>query len=215
MSTSDGVQFKEKDIAQPHGGSFETDIMRKVIKESWRGKLLDQKAEPSSVATIQLLDEHAAKMEVLLKNLDYEAICMQNIIGNAKHMSVPELRSYLIFIEKLAVGYQHIFTSDITDIILIGLTSKARDLKTIKKYHESLISGIEKSLSKYTKKSSKEEQLLNEVATELHKKNRGVFKFLRKGEISLMQRVLKSKKKKLTKYSKRIGNYSLLISKLK
>ncbi len=205
----------ENKSPQVFNSSFETDILRKVVKDSWRGKLLDEKTEPHGSATIQLLDEHAARMEVLLKNLDYEAICMQNIIGNSKHMSIPELRSYLAFIEKLAVGYQHIFTTDITDIILIGLTSKARDLKSIKKYHEKLVSGIEKNLTTYTSKSSKEERVLNQIATELHKKNKGIFKFMRKGEITLMQKVINSKKRKLNRYSKRINNYSQLISKLK
>ncbi len=209
-----GIQFKNEHTAPPIS-SFETDILRKVIKDSWRGKLLSDKTEPKSAATVELLDEHAAKMEVLLKNLDYEAICMQNIISNSKHMSIPELRSYLMFIEKLAIGYQHIFTTDITDIILIGLTSKARDLKSIKKYHESLVGGIEKNLSRYTGRSSKEEKALNQIAAELHKKNKGVFKFLRKGEITLMQKAINSKRRKLTRYTKRINGYSMLISRLK
>ncbi|MGC8479116.1 MAG: hypothetical protein ACP5M9_00390 [Candidatus Micrarchaeia archaeon] len=194
--------------------TFEEEAMRKVIKESWRGKLLDN-SEPKTAGTLQLLDEHAAKMEVLLKNLDYEAICMQNIIINSKHMSLPELRSYLLFIEKLAVGYQSIFTPDITDIILIGLTSKARDLRSIKKYHESLISGVEKNVVKYSSRISKEEKALNQIAAELNKKNRGIFKFLRKGEIRIMQRIITSKKRKLSKYNNKSKKYLQLVSKLK
>ena len=195
--------------------SYEFDLFKKVVKDSWRSNLVEGKSDPKNLQTIQLLDEHSAKMEMLLKNLDYEAICMQNIISNSKHMSIPELKNYLTLIEKLAVGYQHIFTSDITDIILIGLTSKARDLKSIKKYHESLLSGIESNLNSYNGKSSKEEKMLNQIAMELHKRNKGVFKFLRKGEIKLLEKIITSKKRRIVKYTKRISTYSSLISKLK
>lgn len=194
--------------------SFEGAALRRIIKETWRGKLLEN-ADPRTAVSLQLLDEHVAKMEVLLKNLDYEAICMQNIISNSKHMSTPELKSYLSFIEKLAVGYQNIFTPEITDIILIGLTAKARDLRSIKKYHESLISGIEKKAGSYSTKISKEEKALNQIARELNKKNKGIFKFLRKGEIQLMQKIISNKRRRLTRYSKKNSSYSQLISKLK
>ncbi|MEM0201284.1 MAG: hypothetical protein QXD23_02660, partial [Candidatus Micrarchaeaceae archaeon] len=156
----------EKPINQSTS-SFEGEALRRVIKETWRGKLLEN-SDPKSAISLQLLDEHVAKMEVLLKNLDYEAICMQNIISNSKHMTTPELRSYLTFIEKLAVGYQNIFTPEITDIILIGLTSKARDLRSIKKYHELLIYGIENKVNSYGTRINKEEKALNQIAHELN-----------------------------------------------
>ncbi len=208
------IQTKDNVRQETPQTTFEGVALRRIIKETWRGKLLET-ADPKSAVSLQLLDEHVAKMEVLLKNLDYEAICMQNVISNAKHMTTPELKSYLAFIEKLAVGYQNIFTPEITDIILIGLTAKARDLRSIKKYHESLISGIEKKVGSYSSRMSKEEKALNQIARELNKKNKGIFKFLRTGEIRLMQRIITNKKRRLTKYGKKTSNYSQLISKLK
>ena len=132
-----------------------------------------------------------------------------------QHLQMNLLKSYLTFIEKLAVGYQNIFTPEITDIILIGLTAKARDLRSIKKYHELLISGIERKVGSYNTRMSKEEKALNQIARELNKKNKGIFKFLRSGEIQLMQKIINNKKRKLTKYGKKTSNYSQLISKLK
>jgi hypothetical protein len=208
------IQTKDNRQEISSTSSFEGVALRRIIKETWRGKLLET-SDPKSVISLQLLDEHVAKMEVLLKNLDYEAICMQNVISNAKHMTTPELKSYLTFIEKLAVGYQNIFTPEITDIILIGLTAKARDLRSIKKYHELLISGIERKVGSYNTRMSKEEKALNQIARELNKKNKGIFKFLRSGEIQLMQKIINNKKRKLTKYGKKTSNYSQLISKLK
>jgi len=192
--------------------SFENEILRKVIKESWRGKLPDgQKSGISS----EILEGHAVRMGRMMGTLDYEALCMPNVTVNARHMSAIELRDYVSLIERLAAGYQQHLGNNITDVILIGLTFKAKDIGSARRYYDLFVSDMEQRLASCVKISDKEAVSLRDLSTELHKRNSGPLRFLRKREIQLLNSAVVSKRKRISRLSRRIGKYSSITHRTK
>ena len=122
----DGV-FRE----QPRGmlksttnSDFISNALRRIVREHWQTKATtDQKS-------IQILNDHASRMETLLGSFDYGAICMPNIILNSKKMNQRDLVVYLSYIESLAIGYKlWLGDNDSANIFIAGLTLKARDTR--------------------------------------------------------------------------------------
>lgn len=192
--------------------TFEKGILRKVVRESWRGKIAESTTNPRAA---QILDEHASKMEDLFGTLEYGALCMPNIIANSKKMSERELTAYLTILESLGAGYKSNFNSDFANIILAGLILKARDQYSVLKHLNVFTGGIEKKLSSYKSAMEMENKDLSTLMEELEAKDSGLFRFFRKGEIRLLKRLIAMKSKRLKVLQKRSGRYSGIMMKVK
>lgn len=192
--------------------TFEKGILRKVIRESWRSNSVQANADPK---VSQILDEHATRMESLFGSFDYGALCMPNIISNSKRMSYKELVAYLSLLESLGVGYKHWFNSEFANIFLAGLILKSRDTNSAKRYLDSFMSRLEQRLTYYNSKTDKENQSLDALILEFEKKNSGMFRYFRKGEISLLKRMINMKTGRLKMVSKRKERYSNISLKVK
>ena len=77
---------------------------------------------------IATIEGHAANMQRILDSYDYEIFCMPNIVSASKTMTGEDFDTYLKFIESIATGYYSVFDKDLTTLILVGLTYKARNL---------------------------------------------------------------------------------------
>ncbi len=179
--------------------------MRRIIKESWRKTLPEIQRNNG---TEEVLDSHASRMGQMLNNYDYEAICMQNVIANTKHMNMGELKAYLSTIERLAAGYQQRVGDELANVIIIGITTKAKDLQIAQRYYQTLVSGVERVLSRSVAASEQEAKSLRTFSAILYSKETSIFRFFKKGEIGLLRSVVATKRRRITKLSRRIERYA-------
>ncbi|HUB92782.1 MAG TPA: hypothetical protein VL945_02375 [Candidatus Saccharimonadales bacterium] len=206
-----GILIKD-DKARDANETFEKGILRKVIRESWQGDVKRAAIDPK---ISQMLDEHATKMESLLGTFDYGALCMPNIISNTKKMSYKELVAYLSLLESIGVGYKHWFNSEFANIFLAGLTLKARDSQTITRHLDAFLASMEKRLTYYRTKSEKESLSIDALIMEYERKNSGFLKFFRKGEISLLRKMISMRNAKAKTLSRKRDRYSNIVVKVK
>ncbi len=193
--------------------TFEKDALKKVIRENWKGRLDDTRR--SDVIALNLLDEHAAKMGRMLETFEYEAICVPNIITNSRQMSIGELRSYLMLLEALAMGYRYSFDNEFVSTFLAGLTLKSRDLQSINKHFDKFVEGIEKKSTRYSTLSKREEKRVGVLFDEIKKRESSIFRFFKKGEIKILKEQTEFGARKIRKYSVKASRYSNLLLKAK
>lgn len=209
-----GILIKEDPEKEARGETFEKGILRKVIREGWKTNTTTTPTAGDQKIT-QTLDEHAARMEKLLGSFDYGALCMPNIMMNAKRMSHRELVAYVAYLESLGTGYKEKFNGEFASIFLAGLTLKARDLRSISRHLEIFTQGMEKKLAYYVSKSEKQNKSLDELLIELETKDSGLLKFFRKGEIRQLKRMITLKSQRVNAIAKRRDRVSFLIAKVK
>lgn len=189
---------------------FISNALRRIVREHWQTKISsDQKS-------IQILNDHASRMETLLGSFDYGAICMPNIILNSKKMNQRELVVYLSYIESLAIGYKlWLGDNDSANIFIAGLTLKARDTRSVSKYLDSFMGRMESKTSYYERRTYKENKNIEGLILELEKRNNGFFRFLRKGEINVLRRMINMHHKNSKKLSRRKDKYSGIMENIK
>ncbi len=201
---------------RPAPQRYEDQVLKRVIKESWRGKL---QGTQSTNGQAELLESHAIKMEQITDSYDYESFCMNNLIGNAKNMTALELKAYLSYIEKLALGYRHYeqrMGTNITDLLLIGLTIKARDLRSMRIYYDKLFGSLEKQIDRYVAQSARTAKSLRDDNELLYRKeNSFITRIFGKGEIELLKQRVASKRKRITKLSRRVERTATVVHKAK
>ncbi len=206
-----GILIKEGNSG-PVNETFEKSILRKVIRESWQSGEVKNTTDPR---ISQMLEEHASKMEKILGDLNYGALCMPNVIANSRKMSYGELVSYLSLLESLGMGYKQWFNSEFANIFLAGLTLKARDTHSASRHLDGFLSGIERRLCYYKGRSEKESKSLNTLMMELNSKNSGLLRFFRKREISLLKRMINMKSKRTESLSRKRARYANIVVKVK
>ena len=188
--------------------TFEKGILRRVVRESWQTGAAKNSSDPKLA---QALDDHATRMENLLNTFDYGALCMPNIIVNSKRMSYKELTAYLSYLEALGTGYKHWLNSESASIFLAGLTLKARDVHAATRYVDRFLSDMDRRLSIYGKNADKENASLDMLIAEFEAKNSGIFKFFRKGELSLLKSMIKLRSRRLRRFYKGKAKYSDIV----
>lgn len=207
-----GILIKDDKEKTEANETFEKGILRKVVRESWQGNTAKNAVDPR---VTQILNEHASRMESLLGGFDYAAICMPNIITNSKRMSYKELVAYLTLMESLGIGYKHWFNSEFANIFLAGLTLKARDTHSAARHLEGFISGMERRLSYYKLRAEKENKSIDSLILEFESKNSGFLRFFRRGELSLLKRMINLRSRNTRTFSKKKERYSNIVMKVK
>lgn len=200
---------RNKPTVQQDNNTIEKDILRRVIKESWRGKMSD--SEKGNTQVLAVLDDHAFKMGKLLETLDYEILCMPNIIANSKHMSKNELIAYLAFLEAIATGYKYRYDNDFINIFMAGLTLKVRDLRSISKYFNYFVSRLEARLDYYRLKAEKEGANLKALTQQLAREEAGVLRIFKRGKIHLMRIVVSGKSRRVERLNKHTSRYNRML----
>ncbi len=199
------VVFDNKEKEHAAAGDYEMNILRNVVRETWRKTVPERQ---KSNGTIETLEVHAGRMGKLFNNADYEAICIPQILEHSKYMSAVELRNYTMTVERLGRIYQQVYGNEIAGLLLIGIAKKARDTSSVRRYLELIISLLEKRNTRHLKLSDKEAAELRILSLRLYKSQRGILSFLRKGETAVLGSLIEDKKRRISRHSRKISKYS-------
>ncbi len=162
-------------------------FFRNVVRQHWEGKLASlDKAKSKHVAAE--IDNHLANMNPLVDKLDYEIFCVPNIIAHSKHISKDEFRDYLKLLESMALGYSSTLGRDLTSLVLIGLTSKARNPASAEKYFKALSSDVQSKVYRYESAITRKRKKVYGLSRVLQKEQKGILRFLRRRRISAVNK---------------------------
>jgi hypothetical protein len=204
----------EEDRAnQVQNSTVEADILKQVIRENWRAGLGESIKINKAVAGIY--DEHAAAMRKMLNSIDYELHSMPNIVTNTKKMRKDEITLYLSSIEAIALGYYDMLDTDLTNLILIGLSHKAKDLKTVSKYLTLLTAEIERRINAYKGRATRESTRLDALYGELKVNEKGILRIFRRRKITRLRGRTNTRAFRLTRLRVKENKYSELLANVK
>ena len=202
----------EKSQMPQQRDNFYTNILRQVVQENWAGKTQQGSAKPIAITA---LEEHATRMHNLLGTLEYEYMCMPNVIAHAKKMERDELQRYLSSIEAVTAAYKYTYDPDSLSYFVAGLTLKAKDADTVEKHLNNHIHKLEHKASTLAIKSDKERREAEAVSKEIARRKGSLLRFLKKGEISLLNSNLELRSKRIRAFSKGAQRYYGIVLKIK
>ncbi len=203
------VSLDRKDDEKRANDTIEVNTLNKLLKDSWRANLEDQSR--LNKHPLSVFEDHALNMRDLLNAYDYEIFSIPNIISHSKQMSKGEIKAYISSLEAIAFGYRYKFDSELTNLLLTGLTLKAKDFKTIARYYTSLLDDLERNLARYQKELGKENKKFDTLVVELKSNESSLLRFLKKKRIVLLRRVIARRTIKIKRIQKRAVRYEWLI----
>lgn len=163
--------------------------MKNVVRQHWETKLeAIDKTKSKEVAAV--IDAHLNNLTPLVDQLDYEIFCIPNIVSHSKHITKDELSVYLRYIESLAMGYSSTLGKELTSLVLIGLTSKARNMASAQKYYTTLSEAIDAQAKVYESKIGKRKRRVVVISSRMQKYNSSLLRLFRQGKIKALGRKL-------------------------
>ncbi len=195
------------------GETVETDILKRVIRENWKASVGG--VERLNKGAVTAYDEHAQNMRKLLNTLDYEIISMPNIVSNTKRMQKDEIAAYLAAIEALAVGYYDLLDKELTSLVMIGLSYKAKDISTMLKYLASLTAEIEARVNAYKGRATRESRRLDLLYAELKQNESSIMRIFKRKRITSLRDRAGRRTSRFNKLNVKVQRYSDLLNDVK
>lgn len=195
MSTIIGREIAGKSDSASRKSASE-DFLKGVVRQNWHGQLdaTDKKYGSQIAAEI---DAHLANMRSLPNALDYEVFCIPNIISHSRHMQAEEFRNYLRLLESMAIGYSLTLGSDVANLALIGLTSKAKNAGNLEKHYNALSNRIESKLDRCSVMIERRKRIAERLSVAARRQQRSILRFFRKDRILYLKKRADIEKKRI------------------
>jgi hypothetical protein len=184
--------------------TLEVNAIKRIVRENWESKLKEKGTN------LEILSKHAEFMTREFGSIGYETMCMQNVVSHTKHMSNAELLEYTRIVEALAIGYKSRFGWDFGGLLVAGATSVSKDLRSIRKHFDYLVTYLSQNSDVFDRAIEKEMKNTEELNSELMKKNSGIFKFFRKKDILFLKRRIRVKQVRIGRYQGKKEKYKTL-----
>lgn len=189
------------------------ETLKIVIRQHWREKLTEVEKSKGKQVSAEI-DAHLSNINAVIDPIDYEAFCVPNIIQHSKHMQKEDFSAYLRLIEAMAVGYSEHLGKDLTNLILIGVTSKGRSVGSAEKYLGLLLTDINKRMNYYQNNINKRSKGINIMYGRLRAHNSSVLRFFRKRKITMLSKRIDYRTKELDVLQGRLQKYNGIITKI-
>ncbi len=164
-----------------------SEMLKDVVRQHWHQKL-DGTDKAKVKALANEIDIHLANITNVVDPLDYEIFCVPNMISHSKHMSRDEFDKYLRLMESMAYGYSSVFGSDVAGLALIGISSKAKNVSGVERYHKLLSAHVESKIKTYHSKIEKRKRHVDGLYFRVRTHERSILRFFRRGRISKLTR---------------------------
>lgn len=176
-------------------------FLKDVIRRQWYDAIGTDKVK--SHATAAEIDLHIANMNALIDPLDYEIHCIPRIVSHSKQMQKEEFARYLKQIEALATGYSSMLGKELTGLLLIGLTTKARSTKGVEKYHKMLSDEIDGKIQLYGTRIERRKVRIDRLSLKAVSYRRGIFSFFRRGKVLMLNKRIYSTTRRVEALNKK------------
>ncbi len=203
---------ERSDPAQTRDDTFEGNIFKDVIRESWKERVAQKRTGSELMSE---LDEHAVSMRKLLNTYDYEIASMPVVVANSAHMNRAERREYLSNLEAIAIGYGNLLGPELTNIIMLGLPRKAKDNRAVSRYTSLLLKELEKRHGACSRRVSVEGRAAERATARLIAHGSSIFRFFRRRRIATLKRVVERRSSRIKKLETRAQRYAYLLERVK
>lgn len=188
--------------------------LKNIIRQDWERKF-DGTDKPKKQQVMMALEGHAANMQSILNNIDYEVFCVSNIIAHAKHMTRDELNKYLSTLEAIGTGYAHIYDMEVATLIMIGVTARCKNIYDLAKQWNSLAGRIDSKRDHYNSKMEVASKELERLSTQLNKQESSLLSFFFRGRIRRLRGRIKVKSTSVGKIAARVSKYKGIAEKVR
>jgi len=190
--------------------SMVSNVIKNVVRDDW------EISAKKGNASIVLLNKVSEFMRNEMNSMDYEAICMKNIAAHSQVMPREDLRNYIYTIQALETGYKRRYGPEVSNLLMVGVTSVARDPRSARKHLDSLLNDIYCSADACNAATIKESTRVQDLSRELQKKEANfIIRLLKKGEIVRIKSKIGGKKGKIDRIERKKEKYLDLAKTLK
>ena len=190
--------------------TIEKEAIRKVLRESLQEELPNTSSEALD-RTLQNIDVHSKAIQELIGTQEYSSLCIHQLIHNIKHMSFEEQQAYLSSIESFAKAYSLIFSNKrLMLLTLSGVVHTTSNARSVDKYTYELYKIARQKQLKLLETMTKESIALQALRSELEKRSKGIFAFLRSSQIKQLNRKIALRTRRIQYIEKKAGKYSAL-----
>ena len=187
-----------------------SNVIKNVVRSDW------EVCAKKSNASIVLLNRISEFMRSEMNSMDYEALCMKNIAAHSQRMPKEDLKPYLCMLQALQKGYKQRYGQEVSNLLMVGVTSVARDSQSAKKHLDSLLGEIYVSVDKCNSAAVKESTRVQRMSRDLQSKEASVIsRIFKKGEIRRMKARIERRKGRISKIERKKDEYVGLANSLK
>lgn len=193
----------KKSFSPGGASSMVTNVIKNVVRNDW------EMSAKNGNASIALLNKISEFMRSEM-SMDYEALCMKNIAAHSQAMPKEDLRQYVCMLQALQTGYKTKYGQEVANLLMVGVTSVARDSQSAKRHFDSLLSGIYGSAEAWNAAAVRESTKVQDLSRELQAREASIIsRIFKKGEIRSIRKRIGVRKGRIArmerKKEKRIG----------
>lgn len=155
----------------------ETDMLKTVIRQHWQSKIEGQE-KLAAKRMMADIEAHATNMHKILDTFDYDVLCIPNIIAHSKGMSRTDLRQYMGVMESLATGYANVLDTELTNLLMVGVTNKAKNVSSATRYFELLSKDLSGKVARYDERIGVQSKRKEALSQRLSRMEGSIFRFL-------------------------------------
>ena len=184
-----------------------SNFFKNVVRQHWEGKLATMDKTKSKHVAAEI-ESHLSKMNPHIDKLDYEIFCVPNIIAHSKHITKEELQDYLKLLESLAVGYSSTLGRELTSLVLIGLTSKARNSASAERYYKSLTGYVQGRVTRYESAIDRKRKRVHGLSMLLQREQSSLLRLFRRRRIQVLSKKIDVNIKDIEALTMKLQTYS-------
>ena len=189
--------------------SMVTNVIKNVVRNDW--EICARKSNTSIVLLNKISEFMRNEM-----TMDYEALCMKNIAAHSQQMPKEDLKQYVCMLQALQTGYRTKYGQEIANLLMVGVTSVARDSQAAKKHFDSLLSGIYGSADACNAAAVKESTKVQDLSRTLQAREASVIsRIFKKGEIRSIKKRIGARKGRIARIERRKEKHLDLANALK
>ncbi len=189
--------------------SMVSNVIKNVVRSDW--EVCAKKGSTSIVLLNKISEFMRNEM-----SMDYEALCMKNIAAHSQAMPKEDLQQYISMLQALQTGYKTKYGQEVANLLMVGVTSVARDSQSAKKHFDSLLGSINGRAEAYNAAAVKESTKVQDLSRELEAKERSVItRIFKKGEIRTIRKRIGARKERIARIEKKKEKHVGLANTLK
>ncbi len=190
-----------------------SDTLKTIIRQHWK-ETLDGIDKSKSKTIAMELETHISSMNSVVDPMDYEAFCIPNIIQHSKHMSKEEFSTYLRLIESMAIGYSDHLGKELTNLVLIGVTSKGRSATSAERYLALLLKDINNRANYYQLHINKRSRHVYALSSRLRAHQSSILRVFKRRRIRHLSKTISSKNREIEIMKDRLARCNVIISRI-
>lgn len=214
--------LEEDSLNNPHqdtlGNNFSdlaSAAVKKVLREELESKTVEDVKSPALNVDVGVLGNTGEFLRSQLYSMGHYVVCMKNIVANSKRMPAYERKAYAQMIIALTTGYKSVFGPEFGSLLVVGVTSVAKDLRSTRKHFDSFTDFLYSKAGVYNEALEKQMKIADRISSKLKVSESSKLRFFKKKKIARLRKSLSRKITKTATLQTKKSKYAKLADSLK